>query len=101
MKKIKKIKKLLRSGMIVKTREGSYGLVMLNTFYGDAIVGWGNGDKDLKTTWGSLSSYDDDLKRWDLEDGYSHDIVSIYGFLSNMDAAEKTLINRVLLWERK
>jgi hypothetical protein len=89
----------LKSGMLVETREGKRGIVMLNTPNGDMIVaGDNNADIFIKKMWDELNRYADDLSH---PDGEKYNIYKIYGFNHNMGATHLSTSGRELLFERK
>jgi hypothetical protein len=94
----------LKTGMLLKTRGGRVGLVMLGTSKGDVIVGNGNGGDipDSQQTWCPLKAYKDDLT-YDLTyPGVTDsDVVKVYEFSNNIDGASFKTESRNLLWERK
>jgi hypothetical protein len=90
----------LKTGMLVKTRGGSYGLVMINTASGkDCIVSNGEGDDK---SWFPLTSLEEDLKysKGKYSDNSDSDIVEVWGWSSNMKAASLSTEGRDLLWKR-
>jgi hypothetical protein len=85
----------LRTGMLVKTREGNFALVMLNTEYEDCLVSDG-GSNDR--TWSMLDNYNEDLQKSD----YVGDIVEVYSSkFSNKDRGSFSTLHRSLIWKRK
>jgi len=88
----------LRSGMMVKTRNGQRAIVMLNTPNGDAIVG-GEGNYN-NYTWQYLSSYNEDLT-CKIPGCEISDIVKVYRFQSNMKGASFDRPESDVIWERK
>ena len=85
----------LKSGMLIESRRGKIGIVMLNTPEGDAIVG--NGTKGENQTWKPLSEFTEDLK--DKHDSI-YDIVRVYGFLNNSEGASLRMDKRPILFNR-
>lgn len=88
----------LKTGMVIKTREGKFGIVMLNTSNGDIIGGMGsfNGSE---STWFPLSGHKEDLTA--VYNHKDHDIVSVYSYNNNQMAGSTELTGRKLLWERE
>jgi hypothetical protein len=95
----------LRSGMMVKTRDGKTAIVMLNTPNGDALVcddsdEWPHNHMRDDHTYNPLDFYNDDLTlfsgRCITNDA---DIVKVYGYPFNCDALSFTT-KRELLWNR-
>ena len=83
----------LKTGMIVKTREGKYGIVMRDFIdEGDILAGLSFNNK-ISDTWTSLSNYNQDMTN----SRFPHiDIMSVYSsYPYSADAPKK------LLWERK
>ena len=81
--------------MLVKTREGNFALVMLNTEYEDCLVSDG-GSNDR--TWSMLDNYNEDLQKSD----YVGDIVEVYSSkFSNKDRGSFSTLHRSLIWKRK
>ena len=86
----------LRTGMLVKTREGNFALVMLNTEYEDCLVSDGESEE---RTWCMLDSYNEDLQK---EGMYVGDIVEVYSSKSsNKDRGSFSTLHRSLIWKRK
>jgi len=89
----------LKTGMLIETRDGSLGLVMLNTETGDAIVSDGSSGY-----WSPLYCYRKNLT-FESSNPYKllheSDIVKVYGFRSNMMGAKISVDGRNLLWERE
>lgn len=86
-------KKDLRSGMVVETREGEKGLILLNSPQGDVIGGCGS----TLNIWESLKNYNDYLKH-DLFSG--EDIMKIYTVEDNYNLGNLDIESN-LIWERK
>jgi hypothetical protein len=86
----------LKSGMLVETVAGEIGLVLLNTPGGDIIAG--NGGKNPQT-WFPLNNIDEDTLEY--KSSPTANIVKVYGYKSNSDAAAISIKDRVLLWEKK
>lgn len=83
----------LKTGMIVKTREGKYNIVMRDFIDdGDVLAGL-SCSNIISGTWTSLSNYNQDMTH----SGVPYlDIVSVYSsYLYSADTPKK------LLWERK
>lgn len=83
----------LKTGMIVKTREGKYNIVMRDFIdEGDVLAGLSFNNK-ISDTWKSLSNYNQDMTN----SRFPHiDIMSVYSsYPYSADAPKK------LLWERK
>ena len=83
----------LKTGMIVKTREGKYNIVMRDFIdEGDILAGLSCNNK-ISDTWTSLSNYNQDMTN----SRFPHiDIMSVYSsYLYSADTPKK------LLWERK
>ena len=83
----------LKTGMIVKTREGKYNIVMRDFIdEGDVLAGL-SCSNIISGTWTSLSNYNQDMTH----SGVPYlDIVSVYSsYLYSADTPKK------LLWERK
>lgn len=91
----------LKTGMLVENRGGRRGLVLLGTEKGDIIAAWGN--KKGNETWNLLDSFDDDLN---LITSFGSDannvfsIVKVYSQASNMFAADNSVHDRILLFEK-
>lgn len=92
----------LRSGMMVVTRTGRTGIVLLNTDRGD-IIASDRADYERKT-WNSLESYDADLNciPGDLYSNFTHnDIVEVWNCAnSNCYAVSFDKRDRELIWSR-
>lgn len=85
----------LRSGMVVVTREGNKGIVLLGTTNGNIIGGCGDG------YYGSWKPYDaiaDDLTS--CHGGSEYDIVKIYDANGNKNFGTIDLDKLQLIWER-
>ena len=83
----------LKTGMIVKTREGKYNIVMRDFIdEGDILAGLSRNNK-ISETWTSLSNYSKDMTN----SRFPHiDIMSVYSsYPYSSDTPKK------LLWERK
>jgi hypothetical protein len=85
----------LKTGMLVETKKGEFGIILLGTREGDVIASDGN---DGKRHWGYITNYYDDLSHINSSDD---DIVRIYDYCVNMDGVKFSIRNRKLLWERK
>ena len=83
----------LKTGMIVKTREGKYNIVMRDFIdEGDILAGLSCNNK-ISDTWTSLSNYNQDMTN----SRFPHlDIMSVYA--SSVYSADTPT---KLLWERK
>ena len=83
----------LKTGMIVKTREGKYNIVMRDFIdEGDILAGLSFNNK-ISDTWTSLSDYNQDMTHSEFP---YLDIVSVYdSYPYSADTPTK------LLWERK
>ena len=82
----------LKTGMIVKTREGKYNIVMRDFIdEGDILAGL-SCDNKISDTWTSLSNYNQDMTS-----RFPHiDIMSVYSsYTYSADTPKR------LLWERK
>lgn len=89
----------LKTGYIVKARNGEIGLVMLNSAYGsDVIVG--DGSDRRNQFWGVLENYNEDLTNKDFNNR-EYDIDEVYGWNSNSNSANVSINNRKLLWKRE
>lgn len=83
----------LKTGMIVKTREGKYNIVMRDFIdAGDILAGLSFNNK-ISGTWTSLSNYNQDMTHCALP---NLDIVNVYA--SSVYSADTPT---KLLWERK
>ena len=83
----------LKTGMIVKTREGKYGIVMRDFIdEGDILAGLSYNNK-ISDTWTSLSNYNQDMTN----SRFPHiDIMSVYdSYPYSADTPKRPL------WERK
>jgi hypothetical protein len=85
----------LKSGMLVITRHGERGLVMLNTPDGDEIV---SDCEETEKCWAPLGLFNEDLTCGDNED--PGDIVEIWSYPYRHCAASLVFTERVLLWKR-
>ena len=83
----------LKTGMIVKTREGKYNIVMRDFIdEGDILVGLSHNNK-ISETWTHLSNYNQDMTNSIFP---RIDIMSVYtSYPYSADTPKK------LLWERK
>ena len=83
----------LKTGMIVKTREGKYNIVMRDFIdEGDILAGLSRNNK-ISETWTSLSNYNQDMTN----SRFPHlDIMNVYA--SSVYSADT---QTRLLWERK
>ena len=87
----------LKTGMLVETREGELGLVMLNTEEGDSIVSDGSSGY-----WSPLDCYLENLTHFGSPEALrKYDIVNVYGYSFSWTAANVSVGNRPLLWERQ
>lgn len=84
----------LKTGMLVQTRKGEFGLVLLNTSMGDIIGGDGQEDK----TWSRLNAYDDNLNYTADND---FDIVKVYSLNHTKYGASFSLKDRHVLFDRQ
>jgi hypothetical protein len=85
----------LRSGMVVVTRDGDKGIVLLGTSKGNIIGGVGNSTSGL---WKPLDGLNDDLEGMTSTTG--DDIIAVYDGTSNMHYGSTNLDNLRLIWER-
>ena len=90
-------KQELKTGMLVETRIGNFGLVMLDTPNGDIIAGDGT---NYCREWYSLENMNDDLTNKNVTVTES-DVVRVYGMGYNIEAASFSTKFRLLLWERQ
>jgi hypothetical protein len=89
----------LKSGMLIVTKTGEIGLVMLGTPNGDIIAGNGNDTtSDGPQIWFPLKHIGENLSDGESE-GY--DVVKVYGYPSNMEAASLETEHRELIWEKQ
>ena len=87
----------LKSGMIVETRKGKLGIVLLDTANGD-IIG-GGAHINPKRTWMTLNALNDDLI---YPSCYESDIVKVYKPGCGNNIYGSFDVNSMLLvWERK
>jgi hypothetical protein len=84
----------LRSGMIVVTRDGRKGIVLLGTANGNVIGGIGLGHG--VSTWMPFDSLTEDLKSLKT----ASDITAVYVADSNMQYGSTDLDKLGLLWQR-
>lgn len=84
----------LKSGMVVVTRDGNKGIVLLGTTNGDIIGGCG---EYHGATWKPLDALNDDLTS-NYEGEY--DIVKIYNTSGNKNFGTIDLDKLQLIWER-
>jgi len=87
----------LKSGMLIKTGAGSWGIVMLGTPQGDSIV-CGRDAEGVEYTWFPMKYLSDDLTEAIEETSYRVD--EIYSYSSNRDACSSSISDRNLLWSR-
>jgi hypothetical protein len=85
----------LRSGMVVVTREGNKGIVLLGTTNGNVIGGCGD---PYSGSWKSFDAITDDLTS--RAGGSEYDIVKIYDADSNKNLGTINLDKLQLIWER-
>lgn len=90
----------LKTGMIIKTRDGRRGIVLLNTPEGDVIGS--DGRISRNRTFQPLYAFNEDLQRNDddsVELGNSDfDIVKVWGYSTNREAVSFE-VDRELLWD--
>jgi hypothetical protein len=86
----------LKSGMLVMTRNNERGIVMLNTPQGDCVVG---SDGLLGQTWFPLNSLDENLL-YPASDSGDADIIEVWSYSNNSQAASMEKKDRKLLWKR-
>jgi hypothetical protein len=91
----------LKTGMLVKARDGGFGIVLLDvkTKKGeqeDVIAG--NLGTTLPSTYSPLGAYNDDLTD---RLNSKHDIVSVYSYSRNYNGVCLSIHERDLLWTRK
>jgi hypothetical protein len=86
----------LRSGMIVQTRQGGFGMILLNTTNGDIIGGGTHTFNHNERLWKPLENLSDDLTSRE----YGNDIVKIYN--ANANYIFGTFDTKLLtcIWER-
>ena len=86
----------LKTGMVIETREGKMGLVLLNTSKGDVIGGCGNAGG---STWceSITRNYRDDLTS---PYGDRADIVAVYNSTSNLYFGSTDKQRLDLIWKR-
>jgi hypothetical protein len=84
----------LKSGMLVITRDGHKGLIMLGTPEGDSIVSDGTRNGII---WKPLSQINEDLTS---EYGGGQDVVEVWSYGCNMNGASLKMEYRTLLWKR-
>ena len=85
----------LRSGMVVITRKGQKGIVLLGTTNGNIIGGCGDYGHG---SWKPFDSINDDLTS--CHGGSEYDIVKIYNSDSNNKLGTTDLDKLQLIWER-
>ena len=90
-------KKDLKTGMIVETRSGKLGMVLLDTAEGD-IIGGGTHIADDTRTWMPLNSLNDDLT-YPLRD--DADIVKVYRPTLNNRYGSFDVNKTLLVWQRE
>lgn len=83
----------LRSGMVVVSRDGDKGIVLLGTSKGNLIGAVGNSTSGL---WMTLDWLNEDLEG----PSRGHDIIAVYDGTSNMNYGSTNLDNLRLIWER-
>ena len=95
----------LRTGMLVETRMGTFGLVMRDTPNGDIFGGDGDGsDAQDNTFWSPFDCHNEDLTRkvgFNGDESKTRDIIRVYSTNFNISAAALKPNGRSLLWERK
>jgi hypothetical protein len=84
----------LRSGMVVVTRKGTIGIVLLGTTNGNIIGGCGKGNG----SWKPFDSITDDL--CETAGFRQYDIVKVYNALANRWFGSVDLTQLDLIWER-
>ena len=83
----------LKTGMIVKTRDGKYHIIMKDFFDGEDILAGISDSKDISNTWSRMSWYNQDMTFPGLP---KLDITEVWiGNPFCIDVPEK------LLWQRK
>ena len=86
----------LKTGMVLETKDGRRGIVMLNTSEGDKVVG--EDSTRLDQTWSPLSSWNEDLT-YKADD--NREIVKIYDFgPTNCYGASTKQVGK-LLWKKE
>ena len=88
----------LRSGMVVVTRDGRKGIVLLGTANGNVIGGIGLGHG--VSTWMPFDSLTEDLKTTTSSLKPASDITAVYVADSNMQYGSTDLDKLGLLWQR-
>lgn len=86
----------LRSGMIVQTKQGDLGIVLLNTTNGDIIGGGTNTILNTGRTWKPLDNLNDDLTSPTNE----NDIIKIYNGGGNCYFGTFDTKLLTCIWER-
>lgn len=85
----------LKSGMIVKERNGKYHIIMKDFFNGEDILAGISDSKDISNTWSRMSCYNQDMTFFNSE-LHELDIVEVWkGSPYCIDVPEK------LLWKRE
>lgn len=85
----------LKTGMLLKFTEGTYGIILLNTRKGD-LFGPPDDITNNEKTWGSLSDINEDLT------AAHHVITEIWDITnSNMNLFKLALMERQLLWKKE
>jgi hypothetical protein len=95
----------LKSGMLLKHRNGEFSIVLLNSPRGDVFTtGYQSPHHEpLKRTWGPLDVLNDDLEynqgSYTIADG---DVMQVYGLpgSGNMDLLCFSLFDRRVIWDR-
>ena len=90
----------LKSGMIVETRSGKLGMVLLDTAEGD-IIGGGTNITDNERMWMPLNSLSDDLTYTTYPGRNDADIVKVYKPTLNNRYGSFDVDKTLLVWERK
>jgi len=85
----------LKSGMVVEIRNGSLGLVLLNSSKGDIIGGCGRDD----TIYNTFEGYTEDLT--DVEGDFEYDIMRVYNSTGNFILGTIDILSLNLIWRRK
>jgi hypothetical protein len=87
----------LKSGMLIKTGAGSWGIVMLGTPQGDSIVR-GRDAEGVEYTWFPMENLSDDLT--DDSRQLTYRVDEVYSYSSNQEACLPSIRERKLLWSR-
>ena len=89
----------LKTGMVIKDRDGKVGIVLLGTTNGD-IIG-GNQEKvegvHGGTCWKPLSVFDEDLK---YSGDFKSDVMEIYNAVSNVSFGTININKLSQIWKR-